>query len=212
MLHIKRFEFNSISVNTYIIFDETKKAAVIDCGVSNENEKKELTSYISDNELNISQSLTTHVHFDHTLGLSFLCEKYRLKAQYHPLEEELAQRLPYQAKLFGFRMNFLKFGDIKHIDDNELIQVGESIFRTIWVPGHSPGSLCFYSERDACLFSGDVLFRDCIGRSDLWGGNHDLLVKGIKDKLFVLPEETAVYPGHGPVTTIRYEKRHNQFI
>ena len=100
----------------------------------------------------------------------------------------------------------------KHIEDGEVIAVGECRLTALWIPGHSPGSLCFYSKINNCVFTGDVLFRESVGRSDLWGGDHEQLIAGIKEKLLCYPDHTIVYPGHGSMTTIGHERAYNPYL
>ena len=210
MLEKKIFVFNPIEENTYLLFDETKEAVIIDCGASTEEEQMQVSDFIGEKELKLKYLLNTHIHFDHVLGNQFICETYGLTPQYHRAEE---------AVLGLGKLNVL-FSPIKYkpiypehyLNHNEEISFGNTRFKVLFTPGHSLGGLCFYSEKDSCVFSGDTLFFHDIGRTDLPGGNHSKLIKSIKKHLFTLPESTVVYPGHALPTTIGEEKLNNPYF
>jgi len=208
MLQIKRFEFNLVGENTYLIYDETKEAAIIDCGAFSDAEKTLLNGFITQNQLSLKHLLNTHLHFDHSFGNKFIYDTYGIAPEYHQKEEEIPN-LKEQAARFGIKITYEDVAAARYLEDGDIISFGNTELKAILVPGHSPGSLCFYSEENAVLFTGDVLFEEGIGRSDLWGGDSLQLVSGIKNKLLTLPEDTIVYPGHGPATTIKHEKRYN---
>ena len=210
-MQIKRFEFNLIGENTYLLYDETKEAVIIDCGAFYSEEKSLLEESITKNQLVLKHLLNTHLHLDHAFGNKFIYDTYGIKPEYHSSEESMPE-LENQAKFFGMKIGKSKVEAEKYLEDGELITFGNSILKAILVPGHSPGSLCFYSEKDGVLFSGDVLFQGSVGRSDLWGGNHEELISGIKNKLLTLPENTIVYSGHGDETTIKNEIKNNPFL
>jgi len=211
MLQIKKFEFNLISENTYVLYDETKEAVIIDCGANSPEEKNSLKDFISQNQLIVKHLLNTHLHFDHAFGNNFIYETYGLTPEYHRLEEQLPN-VQKQATAFGLKVEEDSYKTIKYLEEDDIISFGNTELKAILVPGHSPASLCFYSENNGVVFTGDVLFEEGIGRSDLWGGNHRQLVAGIKNKLLTLPEDTIVYPGHGPETTIKHEKKNNPYL
>jgi len=210
-MQIKRFEFNPIAENTYVVYDQTKEAVVIDCGVYTNREKELFNRFIQENGLTIKHSLFTHLHLDHIFGLAFIYDTFGLSPEYNK-KEEIIPTLAQQAGFFGMNVEDRVIPAGKYLQEGDSVLFGDSEFKTIEVPGHSPGSICFYSAAHACLFSGDVVFRGSIGRTDLWAGDYDQLITGIKDKILILPEETAVYPGHGLVTTVRYEKNSNPFL
>jgi glyoxylase-like metal-dependent hydrolase (beta-lactamase superfamily II) len=210
-MKIKIFEFNPVCVNTYLIYDETNEAAVIDCGVSNQEEYNQLKAYIDSHELKLKHLLNTHLHFDHILGNQFIYETYGLKPQYH-IAENIIPELRVQASVFGFPINYEQLRAEHYLSDGDLITFGNSTLKALLTPGHSPGSLSFYCEKDRCVFTGDALFRYDIGRTDLWGGNEETLIKAIQTKLLTLPDDTEVYPGHGAFSTIREEKQFNPYI
>ena len=210
-MRIKKFEFNQISENTYVLSDETKEAVIIDCGAFYPEEKSSLKDFISQNQLSLKHLLNTHLHMDHSYGNKFIYDTYGIAPEYHRMEEQMPS-LQKQAAVFGIKTDEGNFKAARYLDDGDIVSFGNTELKAILVSGHSPASLCFYSETDKVLFSGDVLFENGIGRSDLWGGNYHELVSGIKNKLLSLPEDTVVYPGHGPETTIKNEKMNNPFL
>ena len=200
-MRIKRFEFNMFPVNCYILSDETKEAVIIDAGCFYEEEKQALKKYIDDNGLNVKHLLNTHLHLDHIFGNPFLLKEYGLKAEANQADEFWLNQADAQARMFG-----------KYVCDGDVITFGNTKLEAIHVPGHSPGSIVYYCKEENCLFSGDVLFQGSIGRADLTGGNFDELREHICSRLFVLPGDTTVYPGHGDPTTIGIEKKNNPFF
>ncbi len=211
-MRIQKFEFNPVSENTYVIYDdETHDAAIIDCGAHYPDEKEQLKEFIATNKLTPTHLLNTHLHMDHAFGNQFIFETYGLRPEYNQAEESMPS-LQKQSALFGINTGNHPSIAARYLNDGDTITVGNIRLKALLVPGHSPGSLCFYSEEDQCIFSGDVLFEYSVGRSDLWGGNHHQLISGIKEKLLTLQDETVVYPGHGPATTIGKEKQHNSFL
>jgi glyoxylase-like metal-dependent hydrolase (beta-lactamase superfamily II) len=213
MMTIKVFEVNYFSENTYILHDDTGEAVIIDCGCSRPEEEERVSDYITQQHLTLKHNLCTHFHLDHIFGNAFLYRKYGLHPEAHRMEIEKLPSPQEQARLFKLPAG--KVGNVtveKYITGGESITFGSSELTAILVPGHSPGSLAFYDKKNGCLFSGDTLFAGSIGRSDLWGGNEDILVAAIRNKLFSLPDETVVYPGHGQETTIFAEKMSNPFL
>lgn len=203
--------FNPFQENTYFIYDETKECIIIDPGCFNDSEETELEWHIKNNNLKPVRLINTHCHIDHVLGNRFVAEKYKLQVELHLMEVPLIRAVQHYASDYGINCPsspepflFLKEG--------ENISFGNSTLKMIHVPGHSPGSLCFYSEEEKFLIGGDVLFRMSIGRTDLPGGDYETLIKNIKQKLFKLPDDVIVYPGHGPETTIGFEKKNNPFL
>ncbi len=211
-MHIKRFEFNPVEENTYILYDETGEAAIIDCGAFFKEEKDELKAFIEDNNLTIKHLLCTHLHLDHVFGNRFIFDTYHIKPEYNLEEERQSPALAEQGRRFGMKIQDEFIIAEHYLKEADTISFGNITLKTLSVPGHSPASLCFYSEANACIFTGDAIFRGSIGRTDLWGGNTQLLLQGIREKILSLPEDTAIYPGHGPVTTVQYEKKSNPFL
>ncbi|MDH6534057.1 MBL fold metallo-hydrolase [Parabacteroides sp. 52] len=212
MITIKSFNVNFFSENTYILYDDTLEAVIIDCGCIQPEEEMEIKEYIEQNKLVLKHNLCTHLHLDHILGNAFIYNTYGLHPEAHKADEENLPCLEAQARLFGLPIEIKNIPIEKYIIGGEPIYFGHSELTAILVPGHSPGSLAFYNKKNGYLFSGDALFANSIGRTDLWGGNQEVLVTAIKEKLLTLPEETIVYPGHGPETTVFAEKMNNPFL
>lgn len=209
---IKKFEFNMFPVNTYILSDETGEAVVIDPGCFYPEEKQLLKNYLAENNLTLKHVLCTHLHLDHIFGTPFLFQEYGLKPEGGQQDEFWLDQTSAMARNFGFLYEEKQPTLGKYIYEDDVITFGNNRLKAYHIPGHSPGSFVFYHEIDACVFSGDVLFYGSIGRADLEGGNFDELREGICNQLFTLPEETKVYPGHGPSTSIGYEKKNNPFF
>ena len=209
-MKIKIFTFNPFQENTYVLYD-ANKAVIIDAGTLFEPEKQQLKSFLEDNNLTLKRVLNTHLHLDHQFGNQFIFDTYGIAPEAHADDKFLIDTFPVQAQAYGFSVgNAQPLG--REIEDNETIAFGNTELKAIHVPGHSPGSLVFYNEKEGVMFSGDVLFLESIGRTDLPGGDYGTLIKGITERLFVLPDNTVVYPGHGDSTTIGYEKAHNPFL
>lgn len=209
---IKKFEFNNFPVNTYLLHDETGEAVLIDCGCMYPEEEAALDRYICENNLKLTRLLCTHLHLDHVMGNSYVYQKYGLKPEAHRGDVEGLPTIEQQALPFGIRLPRPSIPITSFLEEGDVIRFGNSTLSVIHVPGHSPGSVVFFNAKNKAAISGDVLFYNSIGRTDLWGGNYEELIDGIKDKLFTLPDETVVYPGHGPETTIENEKRGNPFL
>jgi len=213
MINVKPFVFNFFRENTYLLYDQTKEAVLIDCGCITRHEEETLSGFIETNNLQLKRLLCTHYHFDHVIGNTFIFRKYGIRPEIH--RDELSEKAPtlqMQALRYGRNMLFDEIEPVDFINDNDELYFGASVLKAMLVPGHSPGSLAFYSEADRFIISGDVLFPGSIGRTDLYGGNYNQLITGIKTRLLPLPDNTIVYPGHGPSTTIGIEKSHNPFI
>ena len=212
MITIKTFEVNYFSENTYLLYDDTREAVLIDCGCSRREEELMLSNFITENNLTLKHYLCTHLHLDHIFGNEFIYNTYGLRPEAHKADVEGLPSAERQAEAFGLQFPLKEITVEKYIAGGETIRFGESELTALSVPGHSPGSLAFYSEKSGYVFSGDALFAGSIGRTDLWGGNQDVLIAAIKDKLLSLPDDTIVYPGHGTETTIFNEKMNNPFL
>ncbi len=210
-MEVKTFQFNPFQENTYIVFDETNECVIIDPGCNSTDEFKKLDEYILRNKLSPKYLLNTHAHIDHILGNKYIDEEYSLKPHFHIDDLFLYQNSIEIARMYGLKYSFLD-APYYFLEENQEIIFGNSVLKCLHAPGHSPGSICFYSEKDSVLISGDVLFRESIGRTDLPGGNHQQLLANISEKLLTLPDNTVVYPGHMGSTTIEYEKMHNPFF
>ena len=210
-MKIKKMVFSPIEVNTYIISDDNCDCAVIDCGCYTDSEFDELKSYITDNKLRPLKLLNTHLHLDHIFGNHYMLKEYGLKTHASGEEESNLSSAPLHAQMFGLTMpDPPPAGAI--ISGGDKLSVGEIDLECRFVPGHTSGSIAYYCEKDNCVFTGDALFAGGIGRTDLPGGDYQTLIKSINDKLLSLPDDTAVYPGHGPSTTVGTERKTNQFL
>ena len=211
MIKVHRLVFSPIEVNTYIVAAPDGECAVIDCGCYDPQEFRVLTDFLKQEDLKPVVLLNTHCHLDHIFGNKLFFERYGLKPLYSEFDEQNRRLSTQHAAIYGLKMDVQPSAE-RYIEEGESIVIGATEFKAIHVPGHSAGTLNFYSREEGILFSGDALFAGSIGRTDLPGGNHPTLIKSITDKLLTLPEETIVYPGHGPSTTIGMEKRSNPFL
>lgn len=211
MLKIEKFVVNPLQENTFVLSDETGGCVFIDPGFYFDVEHQEIKKYISENELIPVMIANTHCHFDHIMGVEFLREEFRIPFYAHAGDAFWVEKAIDQGRMFGFEMKPVQAPDA-FFSENELLKFGNSELEIIHVPGHSPGHVVFYSPNDGILIGGDVLFYGSIGRTDLPGGDSNTLISGIKNKLFRLPDETKVFCGHGPETTLGFEKSHNPFL
>jgi glyoxylase-like metal-dependent hydrolase (beta-lactamase superfamily II) len=211
MIQVKVFTFNAFSENTYVVYDETKAAFIIDPGCSDGNERKMLESFIRKEDLSPIAVVNTHCHIDHVLGNAWSTEAFSIPLWIPKGEETMLARLPDVAAMYGVSATPSPAPDRLLVED-EILEMGHSSWSLISAPGHSPASICLFDTVGNNLIAGDVIFYESIGRTDLPGGNHKLLIQNIQQKLFNLPEITVVYPGHGPSTTIGHEKIHNPFL
>jgi hydroxyacylglutathione hydrolase len=210
-MEIFRLVFSPIQVNTYILAGKSGNCAIIDCGCYGEKEFAELTGFLDEKKLNPVLLLNTHCHLDHIFGNGLILDRYGLRSHYSELEEQNRRLAPNHAMIFGLEMNVAPDAET-YIEHNQTIGFEDISFKALHVPGHTAGSLAFYSEDNNCVFTGDALFAGSIGRSDLPGGNFNTLITSIKTHLLTLPDETVVYPGHGPETTIGKESRTNPYL
>ncbi|MFT5914143.1 MAG: glyoxylase-like metal-dependent hydrolase (beta-lactamase superfamily II) [Flammeovirgaceae bacterium] len=211
MLVIHPFTFNAFSENTYIISDsETKECIIIDPGCYDSAEQMELTEYISSENLKVTKIVNTHCHIDHVLGNHFCKEKFKVKLAVPKGETEVLRAVSTYSDNYGFA-KYASTEPDELLENSGKIQVGNSKLEILYVPGHSPGHLAFYSSEQNFCINGDVLFHGSIGRTDLPGGNMNTLLASIRNVMFQLPDSTIVYCGHGPSTTIAFEKQNNPF-
>jgi len=212
MFTVKAFIFNLFQENTYVVYDdETLHAAIIDPGCSNPEEEATLSDFISRRNLKVQFILNTHCHIDHVLGNYYCKQKYDVPFLMHKLD------LP---TLYGVKNYSATFGitDYQALEPDGFIEPGSSIIlgncklQVLFTPGHAPGHVAFYEEREGIIIVGDTLFFESIGRTDLPGGNYETLVSSIHKVLFSLPAAVIVYPGHGPKTSIGYEKMNNPYV
>ncbi len=211
MLQIKSFTFNPFQENTYLLYDEKGTGTLIDPGCFDLAERKELLDFVTEKNIRVTQLLNTHCHIDHVLGNAWAKKTFGVELRIHKNEAAVLKAVEVYAPNYGFVGYETSEADGFLIEGEE-IKVGDEVLKIIFVPGHAPGHVVFYHEASHQCIAGDTLFQGSIGRTDLPGGNHDLLLSKIKSELFTLPEETVIYPGHGPETTIAFEKTHNPFV
>lgn len=211
MIQIQQFTCNPYQENTYILYEEQGACAIVDPGMYGPDEQQAVRDFMKEKGLTPELLLNTHCHIDHVLGNRFIYETYGLLPQFHELEVPILVEVQNYAPQMGFQY------DVSPIDETFLpaegtVRFGEQTLQLIFAPGHSPGHLCFYHAGQGFLIGGDVLFRQSIGRTDLPGGNHQQLLDSIQQGIYTLPDETIVYPGHGPETTVGFEKQSNPFV
>lgn len=211
MINVKSFTCNPYQENSYLLFDESLECVIIDPGMYSGDEQNAVLKFIAEKKLKPVLLLNTHCHIDHVLGNKFIYDTYGLLPQFHQGEEIMLNSVVSYAPQMGIRYEVSPLPEI-YLPESGNIEFGNSVLEIIFAPGHSPAHLCFYSRDDNFVIGGDVLFYQSIGRTDLPGGNHPQLIKNIKEKFFTLPDDCKVYCGHGPATTIGYEKKHNPFL
>jgi len=211
MIKINSLVFNPFQVNCYILTDESGECIIIDAGCNDMNEEKILVNFLEEHSYHPVFHVTTHCHIDHVLGSAFVKDKYNIPILAHKEDAFLLSMTKDSGILFGIDVTQPPSID-RYIKEGESIDFGDSSLSIFHIPGHSPGSVVLYSRDNDFLITGDVLFKASIGRSDLPGGNMKTLISGIKEKLLILPGDTIVYPGHGPITTINDEINHNPYL
>lgn len=211
-LKLKKFVFSPFMENTYVIWDEeTKEGAVIDPGCHDTSEQIELSNFIKENNIKIKYLINTHCHIDHIFGNAFVKRNY--KVEFLAPEEDLflIDNALQQAEMFMVKMESSPKPD-KFLYDGCSINLGKINNEFLFTPGHTPGEYSIYFPDDKICITGDVLFKEGIGRTDLWGGDYNTLIASIQNRLFTLPDDVTIYPGHGDESTIGHEKKHNPFL
>jgi len=211
MFQIKVLTFNPVEENTYVLYNEDNECIIIDPGCYFDEEKEELKCFIENKQLRPTILLNTHCHLDHVFGNKYVAGEYKLTLRIHKNEEQVLQMAPASGLMFNLPFDNYT-GELIFLKEGDLVSLLNDKLKVIEAPGHSPGSICFYCEKQNFIIGGDVLFQNSIGRTDLPGGSHEALVRNIKEKLFKLPGEVRVYPGHGPETTIGEEMKYNPFL
>jgi len=211
MIQLKKFTFNPVQENTFVAYDETGECVIIDAGCYFEYERQELDQFIAEKKLTPVKLINTHCHFDHIMGITHCRHKYKIPFEIHPDEAALIEQAESHGDLFGIPMESVDAPDT-YFEEGDRIAFGNSFLQVIAAPGHSPGGVVFYNPEQKILLAGDVLFYGRIGLTDLPGGSFEQLIGNIKTKLLILPEETIVYSGHGPETSIGFEKTKNPFL
>ena len=213
-MKIKRFIFNPFGESTYLVWDETTgDAAVVDPGMASTSEQRVFDNFVADNNLKVKQIINTHLHLDHCWGNNYVVDRYGVRTAAHVADDFLGDRAAEQARMFG-----IGGGDFQpvHIDvplsDGDIVKIGTGELKVLHVPGHSPGSIALYDAAGGWVIVGDALFRGAVGRTDLPGGDFATLADSIRSKLYTLPGDTIVYPGHEETTTIAREKASNPYV
>ncbi len=212
-MKIAKFEFSLFGINTYVVYDpEQKKAAVIDPGMINEEEEQALSRFIGRESLAVTHIINTHLHIDHAIGVAYTKKKYGVPLFGHKEDRFLGDRLRQQADAFGINEKVEDAAIDIFLEAGDRIRIGNGVLEVLHVPGHSPGSIALYDRQGGFVITGDALFQGSVGRTDLPGGNGAQLIKAIRENLLPLPDATAVWPGHGPATTIGRERAANPFL
>ena len=212
MIEVKKFVVNMLQENCYVVSDETKECVIIDCGAFYPEERQAIVDYIKGNELKPKHLLATHGHLDHNFGNDTIYDTFNLQLEISSRDENLVNSLAAQAKKFYDMTLEIEHPPIGHFfEENEMVEFGTHKLKVLETPGHSKGCVCFWEESEGLLFSGDTLFRNSIGRTDLGGGSMMQIIQSLRF-LAQLPDQTVVLPGHGPQTTIGEELAHNPYM
>ncbi|EMR04554.1 MBL fold metallo-hydrolase [Cesiribacter andamanensis] len=212
MIQVQSFTFNPFAENTFVLYDdESLEAAIIDPGCYEPEEQEQLQAFIEQKGLTPTLLLNTHCHIDHVLGNWFVKKTWKLPLQIHRLDEQVLRAVPTYAPMYGFSRYQPTEADA-YLEEGQELKLGAHALSILFVPGHAPGHVVFWQQEQKFCIGGDCLFNGSIGRTDLPGGDHDTLIKNIREKLFTLPDDTTVYCGHGPATSIGHEKKHNPFF
>jgi glyoxylase-like metal-dependent hydrolase (beta-lactamase superfamily II) len=204
-MQLKVFYFNELRVCTYVLWDETKECIIVDPGCESASEQQRLQKFIAENQLTPVLVVNTHAHFDHVLSNLFVIETYSVPSAIHEDDTQLLAKVAQQSAVFGFVVAQPPMPTYL-LTEEEPVRFGHSQLQVLHTPGHSPGSICLYAADDKFVLSGDTLFQEGVGRTDLPGGSYEQLIDSIRTKLMTLPDDVKVFPGHGPATTIGEEK------
>lgn len=211
MLNVQSFTFNPVQENTYVLYNEERLCCIIDPGCYFASEEMALKNFIESNGLKPIFLLNTHCHLDHIFGNRFVAQTYGLPLHLHRLEKQVLNYGPVSGQ--RWQLPFENYeGELKFLEEGDTIIVGKDELHVLFTPGHSPGHICFYDKEARFLIGGDVLFEGSVGRTDLPGGDFATLEQSIKTRLYTLPEDVIVYPGHGASTTIGDEIKTNPFV
>lgn len=210
-MKIIQFTFNPFSENTFLLYDETSQCAIIDPGMTDEEEDSVLFDAIEAQGLKPASILNTHCHLDHILGNASCASRYNIPLYAHRDALSSMDIAPAASLMWGVPYRESP-RPTKFLQEGEKIHFGNTTLDILFTPGHAPGHVVFVNHAKRCVIGGDVLFRGSVGRVDLPGSVASDLVCSIREKLYTLPEDYVVYPGHGPETTIGEEKRSNAFV
>ena len=211
MLTVKASSFNPVEENTYILYNEKKECCIIDPGFYFPAEREKFKGFIEETNLQPTLLLNTHCHLDHVFGNKFVHDTWGLSLHIHEKEKQMLDLAPASGEMWQLPFENYE-GELIFIKETSGIKIGNDELEIRFAPGHSPGHVCFYDEADGFAISGDVLFHGSIGRTDLPGGDFHTLINSIQTQLFTLPDETKIYCGHGPMTTVGFEKMNNPFV
>lgn len=212
MANVVKLTFNDFQENTYIVYDDTGECVIFDPGCFRSYEEEELVQKISDLRLTPVRLINTHCHLDHVFGNKFVADHFGLGLEIHRGELPVLEAVPQVCMMYGLPPAVPSPAPSRFIEEGEVIEFGNTQLEVLFTPGHSPASISFYCRESGFVIAGDVLFYGSIGRTDLPGGDFDTLISNIKEKLLVLPDDTIIYPGHGPKTTIAFERANNPFL
>lgn len=211
-MEIRSFTFNPFAENTYILYDETLECVIVDPGCYTTEEQRAMVDFITANNLKPVKLLNTHCHLDHIFGNRFIADTYKLELFIHPNEKEWLEQAPYYSRaMYGVSVEPSP-EPAGYLNEGDTVTFGNTSLKVLLAPGHSQGSIVFYNETDKTAIAGDVIFNRSIGRSDLPGGDYQQLENSIRTKIYTLPDETVLYPGHNEPTTVGEEKKFNPFV
>ncbi len=208
---VSGFTFNPFSENTYLLHDATGECVIVDPGCYEPAEQQALRQFIEDKGLRVVLLVNTHAHIDHVLGNQFVLDTYKVPFLLHEADLPTLRAVPTYASNYGFPQ-YRPAEPTGQLAAGTPVTFGNTELEVRFAPGHAPGHVVFYHAPTATVIGGDVLFQGSIGRTDLPGGDHDTLISSIKSQLLTLPDDTTVYAGHGPATTVGQERRTNPFL
>ncbi|NVO20819.1 MAG: MBL fold metallo-hydrolase [Bacteroidetes bacterium] len=211
MIEVQKFTFNPFAVNTYVVSGKNRECIIVDPACMDHREEKELSSYIHENHLTPVMMVNTHFHVDHIVGNSFVCDTYGLRPIAHKNGKIFWETAREFGSVFGLNIKEVRIPE-EFIEEGDVLMTDDLQLRVLYTPGHADGHICLVNDTQQFVITGDVLFYGSIGRTDLPTGDYDLLKHSIEEKLFILPPEYKVFPGHGPDTSIGYEKLNNPFL
>ncbi|MBQ3173395.1 MAG: MBL fold metallo-hydrolase [Alistipes sp.] len=210
-MEIKRLMLNPLCENTYIVWDDTKECVVIDAGAMSDRENQMVAAVIAENGLKPVMAINTHGHFDHVGGVMYLKEQYGVQFACSSKDKFLLDAATSQGTMFGLKCNAAPAIDVD-LDVVDKVRFGNTELRVIKTPGHTPGHVSLFAAEAKALFTGDTLFRESIGRTDLPGGDYSWIMKSILEQIIPLGDDVTIYPGHERESTIGHEVLYNPFV
>ncbi len=212
MLQVESFICNEWQENCYLIYDDTKSGVLVDCGAHSAREFEEIARFVETKGLTICHSLCTHLHLDHIFGLGMVKDRWGVAPEAGLADMVFVYLWDEVTAILGLPGEPMPPTPSPFLKEGNIVRFGDSELSVIETPGHSPGSLCFYNAEYGILFSGDLLFCGSVGRTDLIGGDYVALHNSIKNKIYTLPADVRVLPGHGPATTVGFERESNMYV